>query len=95
MGTPAYMSPEQAKGDSKHVDRRSDLFSLGVMLYEMLTGERPFRGKSAMLLQQVIEDEGDSTTTTERRDPRRSAEYLLEVLRKRTGSPLRVCVRIC
>jgi len=64
MGTPQYMSPEQTRGDE--VDGRSDLFSAGVVLYQMLAGERPFRGDSLLALAQRIATE-DPPPLAERR----------------------------
>ncbi len=53
LGTPAYMSPEQASGNSREVTRLSDIYSLGAVMHELLVGETPFVGESSAIVKQV------------------------------------------
>jgi len=58
MGTPAYMPPEQAEGDLAGIDAQSDVYALGAVLYEMLTGQPPFDGPTTMsILMKVLEED--------------------------------------
>ncbi len=90
LGTVSYMSPEQAEG--KHVDERSDIFSLGILFYEMLTGQRPFRGDTpASTLSAIIKDAPQSASDLKPSIPRDLAKLLRRCLAKDPERRFQTC----
>lgn len=81
MGTPSYMSPEQARGET--LDGRSDLFSLGCILYQMATGERPFAGKSPLMVLAQLEIHHPTRVSAKNRAaPTLLSNLIMELLAK-------------
>ena len=81
LGTPLYMSPEQVMG--KTVDGRSDLYSLGVILYELATGKNPFRGKNiAAIFRAIMEDTPAEPVKTDSSVPQIVSELIMKSIEK-------------
>jgi len=82
MGTTNYMSPEQARG--RQVDSKSDIFSLGVVLYEMVTGELPFSRETALdTMHAIVFEEAKPVTAVRRNLPAQIHQIISRCLRKR------------
>lgn len=85
-GTWPYMSPEQVQGEGHRVDRRSDLYALGVIFYESLTGMRPFRGTSKeKLAWQIVREEPTPLRTLQPTIPSELERICLKLLAKRAN----------
>ncbi|HEY3321884.1 MAG TPA: serine/threonine-protein kinase [Planctomycetota bacterium] len=82
-GTPAYMAPEQARGDGKAVDPRSDVWALGAVLYEMLSGKPPFQAENALrLMLRITKDQPQNLRRINMKVPQEVQEIVMKCLEK-------------
>lgn len=82
VGTPAYMSPEQAVGDIDKIDTRTDIYSLGVIFYELTCGHRPFSGEVASIIQDILYHDPQKPTLTNKSIPRELEAIILKAMAK-------------
>jgi len=86
MGTPLYMSPEQCRGE--HLDARSDIYSIGVIAYQMLTGSTPFSGETTTIITAHKETQPLPARDLNKKLPKRVSRAVMSALEKdRTARP--------
>ena len=93
LGTPAYMSPELASGHGDKAGSGTDIYSLGVILYELLTGRCPFKGSRGEVVSQIVACDAVPPAQFAGHDPARFGDYLLQSDRESPGESLLHCSR--
>ncbi len=86
IGTAGYMSPEQASGQSAFADRRTDIYSMGVVLFELLTGSLPFRGNRQAQQHQRLTEDAPNARTLNRQIPKDLATICSKCLERAPGA---------